>query len=493
MLKHKERMLWIFLVVFTLATSFFSFRPAGEAKAQERERIEDLQNYMRLFQRTFNTLKENYVDETKVKTKDLYYGAIKGMLDSVGDPYTSFMDEKVSENLSIEISGEYGGLGMYLNKDDNDRLLIVAPIEDTPAERAGIQPGDIIAKIEDESTDGMSTDDAVKRMRGKPNTDVTITIYREGVTDLFPVTMTRALIHVKSVKSEMLSDKTGYFRLTTFGESTPEELETAVKELKAQGMQSMIIDLRNNPGGLLPTAITVADMFLKNGKIVYTRGRNSGANSDFYADRGRNAFPGDIAETIPMAILVNQYSASASEIVTGALQDHGRATVIGERTFGKFSVQTVEPLEPNNPKSSASIKYTVAYYYTPNGRRLHDEGIQPDILIQEEEITKEDVTAFTKIIEGKYIEAYAEKTKTDTDASIKKFQEELKTKGVDARFDFLKRLVHNHRIKNDYKRVVDVEYDKKLQFALDFLAGRKTAKDAPQPRPDKRDEAKEQK
>ncbi len=325
---------------------------------------------MRTFVEILNRVKSDYVEP--VKDKDLLENAIRGMLDGL-DPHSAYLSADEFREVSISTSGKFGGLGIEVQMQ-NGFVRVVAPIDDTPAHKAGLQSGDLIVRIDDTPVKGMTLIDAVKMMRGEPGSKVTLTVLRETVEQPFKVSVTRAIIHVQSVKSKLLEPGYGYLRITQFstetGKSLEEELNKLRKENKGE-MKGLILDLRNNPGGVLNATVDVSDAFLDKGNIVSIKGRVSETNKDF------DAKTGDLMGGRPIVILVNGGSASASEIVAGALQDHGRAVVMGEKTFGKGSVQTILPLQSN-----AALKLTTARYYTPKGRSIQAEGITPDIAIQ---------------------------------------------------------------------------------------------------------------
>lgn len=462
MIKNKERLIWIFLLVFVLAISFLNFKTPTTVQAQGKN-DNDFYYYMRLFQNVFVTLQQNYVDPEKVTTKKLMYGAIKGMLEATEDPFTFVLDKKLTESFNQEISGRFGGLGITISKNPKDYIMIVAPIEDTPAERAGILPGDSIMEIEGESTKDMTTDEAVSRMRGKAGTKVNIAIGREGVPEPIDYTITRAIIEIESIKYKMLDDNIGYLRITTFGDDTSKDLNKALKELKSDGMKKLVLDLRNNPGGRLDSAIEVVDEFLNDGKIVYTRGRNKNDNQDYDASsRGDSWTSGD------MVVLVNRYSASSSEILAGALQDNERAKLLGETTFGKFSVQYVLPLDQ---KEKTSFKMTVAHYYTPNGRKLHGEGIKPNYVVLDKKLSSTDIVALTELRRNNKIAEYVKKYPNESSdtTQIKVFKNELMNNDIIASEYLLVRLIHNERSSRNYKEIVDIKYDKQLRASIDYL------------------------
>ncbi len=324
---------------------------------------------LQIFSDVLERLKQSYVEE--VDSEELVYGAIQGMLETL-DPHSNFLPPDIYKELQVETKGSFGGLGIEITL--RDRILtIVSPIEDTPAYRAGLEAGDKIIKINDESTKNMTLFEAVKLLRGKKGTDVTITIVREGLAEPKDFTLTRDVIKLQSVKSKLMDEHYGYIRITQFQENTARELTKALKALNKESggtLQGLILDLRNNPGGLLDQAIDVADTFLDSGKIVYTDGRVPSQKMEFFAHPQKEKYP------YPMIVLVNGGSASASEIVAGALQDHHRAVVLGTQTFGKGSVQTIIPLD-----DGSGLKLTTAHYFTPSGRVIQAEGIKPDIEI----------------------------------------------------------------------------------------------------------------
>jgi carboxyl-terminal processing protease len=324
---------------------------------------------LRLFTEVLSIVQSQYVDE--VPPKDIIYNAIKGTLRGL-DPHSSFLDPEMYREMQVETSGSFGGLGIEITLRD-DVLTVVAPIEGTPAYRSGIQPGDRILKIEGLSTKDMQLADAVKRMRGKPGSKITITIVREGWTEPKDFIITREQIRVQSVKSNQLEPGIEYIRLRQFQEQTANDLENSLEKYVKEGkIQGLVLDLRNNPGGLLTSAVEVTEKFLEPGKlVVYTEGRVRNQNMRFSSNAKRTF------TSFPIVVLVNQGSASASEIVAGALQDWGRAVVLGSQSFGKGSVQTIIPLS-----DGSGLRLTTAKYFTPKGRSIHGKGITPDILVE---------------------------------------------------------------------------------------------------------------
>ncbi len=349
----------------TLTQGVLAKREVPETTASDLP-LED----MRTFVEILNRVKSDYVEP--VKDADLLESAIRGMLDGL-DPHSAYLSADEFREISISTSGKFGGLGIEVQLQ-NGFVRVVAPIDDTPAFKAGIQAGDLIVRIDETPVKGLTLNDAVKMMRGEPGSKVNLTILRETVEQPFKVSVTRAIIQVQSVKSKLLEPGYGYLRITQFstetGKSVGDELAKLRKENKTT-LKGLILDLRNNPGGVLNASVDVSDAFLESGNIVSIKGRLSETNKNF------DATAGDLLGGQPMVVLVNGGSASASEIVAGALQDHGRAVIMGEKTFGKGSVQTILPLQNN-----AALKLTTARYYTPKGRSIQAEGITPDIAIQ---------------------------------------------------------------------------------------------------------------
>jgi carboxyl-terminal processing protease len=330
--------------------------------------VEDTYERLKVFTEVLSLIQANYVDETA--PRDLVYGAVKGMLETL-DPHSAFMPPEVYKEMQVETQGAFGGLGIEITIKDR-QLTVVAPIEGTPADRAGFQPGDRIVQIDGKPTKDMTLMDAVRRMRGPKGTKVTLTIIRDGLAEPRQVTLTRETIEVKSVRSMDLEGGIGYVRVSSFQERTGRDLERVLGQMEKAGTRAVVLDLRNNPGGLLNQAVSVADKFLDKGQlIVYTEGRTKGNDLRFTAEHS-NGFP-----RLPMVVLVNGGSASASEIVAGALQDHKRAVILGTPTFGKGSVQTVIPLS-----DGSGLRLTTAKYYTPGGRMIHQRGILPDIVVE---------------------------------------------------------------------------------------------------------------
>lgn len=357
---------WLGLAVLLAANLVLGARLQTQA-APTDERAAGYEK-MALFTRVLEQVREQYVDAGKTTYEDLVYGALRGMLQSL-DPHSQFLDPEMYKEMKDETAGEFGGLGIVIGVKEG-MLTVIAPMEDTPGFRAGLLPGDKIIEIDGKPTDNLTLEEAVKQLRGAPGTKVTIGILRPKAEGVRTLELVRAVINVPSVKdTDLLADGIGYLRIVQFNEPTAKAVHEAVQGLQARGMRALILDLRNNPGGLLTSAIEVAEKFVKRGDmIVFTQGRDEKPLQTFRA-KGRQHYL-----DFPMVILINGGSASAAEIVAGALQDHRRAILVGEKSFGKGSVQSVLQLE-----DGSAIRLTTARYYTPSKRVIHEQGIEPDV------------------------------------------------------------------------------------------------------------------
>jgi len=357
----------LFIIVVLSFTIFMGVSVAQTNN--EKKNKDELYRQVELFSDTLAIIKNDYVDEAK--PKDLIYGALKGMLSSL-DPHSQFMDPDTYNDLKIDTEGKFGGLGVEITIKDG-LLTVITPIEDTPAWKAGIKPNDHIIKINDALTREMTITDAVKKMRGKTGESVSLSILRDTEKKLLDFKITRAIIKIKDIKHAlMLVNGIAYIRLTEFRENTLQEFNNVLSNLSKQGMNALIIDLRNNPGGLLDVAVKIAGKFIQPNKlIVYTKSRREDQNFKFYSE-SKNS----ICE-LPLVIMINEGSASGSEIVAGALQDYKRAIIIGAKSFGKGSVQTVIPLS-----DGSALRLTTSRYFTPSGKIIHGLGVTPDIIIE---------------------------------------------------------------------------------------------------------------
>jgi carboxyl-terminal processing protease len=343
-------------------------QPPSWIGASARAAAADTYRQLNLFGDIFERVRSHYVE--KPDDSKLVEGAVNGMLNGL-DPHSSYLDPKNFRDMQIQTRGEFGGLGIEVTMEDG-LIKVVAPIDDTPAAKAGIRAGDVITHLDDEAVQGLTLNQAVEKMRGPVNTKINLKVMRKGVDKPLDIAIVRDVIRVRSVRSKV-EDDVGYIRITQFNDQTTEGLKKAIKDLTdqipADKLKGFVLDLRNNPGGLLDQAISVSDAFLERGEIVSTRGRDPDETQRF------NARPGDLIKGKPVIVLINGGSASASEIVAGALQDHKRATLVGTRSFGKGSVQTIIPLGPGN----GALRLTTARYYTPAGRSIQAKGIVPDI------------------------------------------------------------------------------------------------------------------
>jgi carboxyl-terminal processing protease len=358
-------LLSVFLAGFTLGI---------QGKKGASSQGAEIYEYLRTLSDVIDIVKRNYVEE--VKDRELVYSAIKGMLESL-DAHSTFLSPEMYKDMQQETKGEFGGIGIEITVRDGFPT-VVAPIEDTPAAKAGLRAGDQIVRIDAKPTKNMGLAEVVRMIRGPRGTSVTLTIMRGGLEAPFDVTIMREIIQVKSVKTKIMENEFGYVRITQFQEKTAKDLRKAIEELREKKVKGIVLDLRTNPGGLLEQAVEVADLFLSEGTIVTISGRKK-ENVARFSARRNGEYEG------PLVVLINEGSASASEIVAGALQDHRRAVIVGSKSFGKGSVQTIFPLD-----DGSAVKLTTARYHTPSGRSIQGEGIQPDITVEANLVRKKD-------------------------------------------------------------------------------------------------------
>ena len=465
-MKKKEKLTWFSVTAsILLIISVLVFAPGVFADSADRT----IPKYLTLFEQVFTFVHENYVDEVEPKT--LFEGALKGLFESLDDPHSTYLTESDMQDLTDTTSGKFGGVGLYISKsergeDTEDGLpadyspyvRVVAPIEDTPAAKADIHAGDLITEIEGESTKELNIDEVVDRLRGSPGTDVTVTILRGREFEL-QVTLTRAIIEVPTTKHAMIGGNIGYIRIIQFTPLTAEKVEEAVDEFSRKGYSSLIIDVRNNPGGLLSSVVDVADLFLNGGVIVSTRSRIDSENAVFTADMNI-----EVSTRKPIAILIDKGSASASEILAGALKDQKRATLIGETTFGKGSVQQVKYI------GEGGFKLTMSRYYTPSGTNIDKIGIEPDIVVKEPELSDDEWDSYENLLENQTISTFVKENSPLSRRKIDSFVRDLKAKGNKLEERVLKRLIRNEINKtNDSPPVYDLEYDLALQKAVEMI------------------------
>lgn len=412
-----------------LIMSLSSYAQEPESKQGATDKAEEKKvtipfDEIRTFADIFARVKKDYVEE--VEDKDLMISAIRGMLSGL-DPHSSYLVEDEYKSLHEGTTGEFGGLGIEVGLEDGF-VKVIAPIDDTPAERAGVQAGDVIIRLDDKPVKGLSLDEAVKLMRGKPGEPIMLTIVRDGEEKPLKIKIVRAIIKVKSVKSRMLEPGYFYLRITQFQSHTAELLRNALDKLirkNGDAPKGVILDLRNNPGGVLNGAVSVSDIFLDDGLIVYTEGRSRDSQAKFHAK------PGDMVDGAPMVVIVNGGSASASEIVAGALQDQKRAIILGEKTFGKGSVQTILPMSDGD-----AIKLTTARYYTPSGNSIQARGIIPDIELQSLKVSRQTNEELLRVKEAQLSGHLENESSEPKDEPAKKEIKDSKKKSSLAETDY---------------------------------------------------------
>lgn len=390
---------------------------------------------LRTFTDVFTRIKNNYVED--VSDEELLEHAIRGMLSGL-DPHSAYLSPEQFDELRVGTTGQFGGLGIEVGMEDGF-VKVVSPIDDTPAQRAGMKSGDLIIRLDDKPVKGLTLNDAVKLMRGKPGSAINLTVIREGADKPLKIEIVRAIIKVNSVKNRLLDDGFGYVRISQFQTKTPQDLNKAIKKLKSESngkLHGLVLDLRNNPGGVLSAAVGVSDAFLEDGMIVYTDGREEDSKLRYTASGG------DILDGAPVVILVNGGSASASEIVAGALQDHHRGVIMGTQTFGKGSVQTIQDLP-----SGGAVKLTTARYFTPSGRSIQAEGISPDI-----------VTEMVKLAKNENKSVLAPVTESSLSGHLSNPNEAKDDEAKDS-------------MKDDKKKANLIEEDYQLYEALNLLKG----------------------
>ncbi|BBA50073.1 S41 family peptidase [uncultured Fusobacterium sp.] len=360
--KNKVIVLLFSMIVFSNCFS------ANEDKSGFLSNIRELKELSDIM----DILNENYVGEKKIDKKILLQGAVKGMLESLDDPHSNYFTKAELESFKEDLKGTYVGVGMVVQKRVNEPLTVVSPIEDGPAFKVGVKPKDKIIAIDGEATYKLTSEESVKKLKGEPNTKVKVTVYRESTKETKDIEIERAIVELKYVKHRMLDDKIGYLRLTQFGENVYPDVKKAMEDLQKNNMKALVFDLRSNPGGALDQAIKISSMFLKEGRVVSVKSKEgteqvSNREGKYYGD-------------FPLVILINGGSASASEIVSGAIKDNKRGILVGEKSFGKGSVQTLIPLPDGD-----GMKLTIAKYYTPSGISIHGKGIEPDVVVEEKE------------------------------------------------------------------------------------------------------------
>ncbi len=457
--KFRSSFAWVFITL--LMCFFFIVSSVPQADAQNRD--QEIRRYSSIMQSVFDFVQSHYVEE--IDPQVLYEGAMKGLFEALGDPYSAYLEGMDMTDLNDTTEGNFGGVGLLITKAVESRpdgkplwVEVASPIEDTPGWKAGISPGDFITQINGESTDILSMDEVLERLRGTPGTDVTLQIRRGEKLD-FPVVLTREIIEVPTVKHAMIG-KTGYLRLTTFTPMTADRAKDALNDFKAQGFDSLIIDLRYNYGGLLSSAVDISDLFLEGGVVVSTKSRITSDNSTFVAKRAA-AVPPDM----PIIVLINMGSASASEIVAGALKDRNRAYLVGEKSFGKGSVQQLYDLDRSN---NSGFKLTTARYYTPSDVNIDKIGIPPDREVKFPEISNEEAESLNRLINENKIPVFVAENPHATKAQIDVFTANL-SRDYNINQLLLNRLVRNEQNRTTAAPIYDLEYDIQLQEAVNIL------------------------
>jgi carboxyl-terminal processing protease len=482
--RRRERFVWAGVTAVLAAVLFAVAIPTqvyGQSNRAGSERL------LSMFEDVFRFVQNNYVDQ--VQAEELIQGALDGMFDSLDDPYSAYLSPDDMRNLTDTTQGQFGGVGMFIAKqgeranrtedadenspesdqsnasesgtgsDDNGYVEVVSPIEDTPAYHAGIRAGDLIVSIEGDTTEDISIDRVVERLRGRPGSDVTITI-RRGRNNTFPVTLTRAIIEVPTVKRDMIGEEIGFLRVIQFTPYTNDRVTEAIDYFEKNGFSSMIIDLRQNPGGVLSGVVDTADLFFDDGVIVGTRGRRASENQVFRAEQGT-----EIDSDIPIVVLVDQGTASAAEILAGALKDRGRGFLIGETTFGKGSVQQVKQI------GMGGFRLTMSKYYTPSGDYISGSGVSPNKSFSPPELSDAQIEAYSELRNNNRIQQFVEQhDKNPTQSEIRRFVTRLQENGNPLPDRELRKMVRDEvRRLNNNPTVYDLDYDLMLQEAVRMI------------------------
>lgn len=452
-MKNKERFLWITLSVLLLVSNFFTLE---KAHALSR----DAEKYLQIFHEISTLIESDYVDATE--DKNVYLGAIKGMIGSLGDPHTRFMEEEDFKQLQEETRGSFGGVGIEVTQQDGV-LLVITPIDDTPAQRAGILPQDRIIEINGQSTEKMNLSDAIKIMRGPAGSPVTLKIRRKNTKDPLSVTLNRELIKIQFLKSAFLDkEKIGYIRLSQFmgRESTSNDFKRIIRDFQDKKAVGIIVDLRSNPGGLLDLSIDLSDLFLSEGKdIVSVKGRGEKLIRVYKSTSGS-----DKITEIPMIVLLNNGSASASEIFAGAMQDNKRATILGNQSFGKGSVQNIYPLS-----HKTGIALTIQKYYTPSGISIHKKGITPDLVINQVTPDDDEKNALEKLMKANILSGFVSEHPGYNEKNVAAFLDLLNKKNIKLRETIARFVLKREYSLGQPAPVYDREFDLQLNKAIELL------------------------
>ncbi|MFO8064345.1 MAG: S41 family peptidase [Spirochaetota bacterium] len=457
---RRERYAWLGVTVALVITLMAVVVPAaafGQSDSEDQDQLLDM------FEQVFNFVHNNYVDE--VEAEQLIKGALEGMFESLDDPHSAYLSEEEMRDLGDTTQGQFGGVGMYISKQSKpedsrepEYVEVISPIESTPADRAGVQSRDLIVAIEGESTEDLSIDEVVSRLRGDPGSEVEVT-FRRGESRTFDISLTREVIEVPTVRHDIIPENIGYIRIIQFTPYTDERVLESIEEFEEEGFESLVIDLRRNPGGLLPAVVDTADLFFSDGLVVGTRGRSPGENQEFNAEEGI-----EVPEEIPIVVLIDEGSASAAEILAGALKDRDRAYLIGETTYGKGSVQQVRRI------SSGGFRLTMSRYYTPDGTYIDENGIAPDLEVEEPEMSDEELDALAEIRDQALIEEFVQENSSPEDAEIDEFVARLQDEGYGLSERRIRKLVRDEVNQvNSVTQEYDLEYDDVLRKAVELL------------------------
>lgn len=467
------KLFYIFIGLFIGFAIGFLFTVIGTntiTADTDTKEIEEYKKGVETLKEALQIIRENFVEEDKILEYDsLFYGAIEGVVDSLGDPYSSFLDEEEWQNMENDLKGSFVGIGIYIQEDPENKGIIdiISPIETSPAFRAGIKPGDKIVEIDGKTIKGNDFADNKDLIKGEEGTYVELGIMRIGYDEVIKLKVKREVVKEITVKGYMLDKKVGYVKITSFNEDTDEELVKTLQELKEKGIKSYILDLRDNPGGLLHIAVRCADRFLDIGKICYTRGRNTLYNSNYYAKK----FNTKVDKDIPIVILINENSASASEIFTGALKDSDRAVVVGTKSYGKGMVQRLIPLKSTD--NTAGLRLTIQKYFTPKGTDINKVGISPDIEVKRDiEYTQNDFFCIYKIRNTKdgkdLIMEFYTGNQDFTEKDISEFYKKLSKKGYDISKEILTAEILREKQKYSFIPY-DLNYDIQLKTAYENI------------------------
>ncbi|OQY33289.1 MAG: hypothetical protein B6241_08455 [Spirochaetaceae bacterium 4572_59] len=462
MKRKTERVLWVSLTFsLLLVLSVILLAPTVSAQSSGTS----TENYIRMFETAYYLLLRNYVDEIPPET--LFEGAMTGLFESLEDPYSLYLKEDQLRSLTDTTSGRFGGVGLYISKEFFDAenpngrkpyVKVVAPIEGTPAYKSGIHAGDYIYKIDQESAKDLTTDEVSNLLRGVAGTDVDVTFLR-GNNITFEVILTRDNIEIPTVKWDYVDNKTGYLRIIQFTPYTAIRVEETLKAFNRKNVNTIIIDVRSNPGGLLNSVVEISDYFFDNGTIVSTRSRIPGENEIYKAENGKI-----VSDSTDIYMIIDNGSASAAEILTGVMKDRGRAVIVGDTSYGKGSVQQMLML------GDSAIKLTMARYYTPSGVNIDKTGIDPDVRVEEEDLSETDILDYKTLIENNRIGNFVSDNTTPNEKDIDNLIIKLREEGISLEEQFLKIMIRNEvNRRMDDPPVFDLEYDKSLQKVMELI------------------------